>query len=76
MNPELLSASYNEATQQLWRRTRIVDRAQGIIAHELAENEHSGNHELALIARSDTRLLISHRARELLRQMERGSLGC
>src|SRR3954465_2870002 len=35
MNPELLAANYDEATQEKWRRTRIKDRAQAIIAHEL-----------------------------------------
>ena len=52
--------------------TRIGDRAQAIIAHELAEHEYGGDHELALIAGPETKLPISHAARELLRQMERG----
>jgi hypothetical protein len=56
-------------------RTRIADRAQSIIAHELAEHEYSGDHELALIAGPETKLPISHAARELLRQMERGWRG-
>jgi hypothetical protein len=70
MNPDLLT-NYDEETQRLWRRTRIGDRAQAIIAHELAEHEH-GDHELALIAAPDTTLPISQAAREFLRQMERG----
>lgn len=70
MNPDLM-AGYDEETQRMWRRTRIADRAQAIVAHELAEHEH-GDHELALIAAPDTKLPISHAARELLRQMERG----
>jgi hypothetical protein len=73
MNPELL-ANYDEATQKLWQRTRLGDRAQAIIAHELAEHEH-GDHELALIAGPETTLPISHAARELLRQMEKGWKG-
>jgi hypothetical protein len=56
----------------MWRRTRIKDRAQAIIAHELAEHEYGGDHELALIAGPDTELPISAAARELLRQMEKG----
>jgi hypothetical protein len=55
----------------MWRRTRINDRAQAIIAHELAEHEY-GDHELALIAGPETELPISRAARELLRQMEKG----
>jgi hypothetical protein len=73
MNPELL-ANYDEETQKMWQRTRIADRAQAIIAHELAEHEY-GDHELALIAGPETKLPISHAARELLRQMERGWRG-
>ena len=75
MNPDLLSANYDEATQELWKRTRLKDRAQAIIAHEIAEHEYDGDHELALIAGPETKLPISHAARELLRQMESGWRG-
>jgi len=74
MNPELLS-NYDDETRKMWRRTRIADRAQAIIAHELAEHEYGGDHELALIAGPETKLPISHAARELLKQMERGWRG-
>lgn len=70
MNPDLL-ANYDADTRLLWRLTRIGDRAQAIVAHEMAEHEH-GDHELALIAAPDTRLPISQAARELLKQMKRG----
>jgi hypothetical protein len=33
VNPDLL-ANYDEETKKMWRRTRISDRAQAIIAHE------------------------------------------
>jgi hypothetical protein len=72
MNPDLLANGYDEVTQKAWQRTRIGDRAQAIIAHELAEHEYGGDHELALIAGPETELPISHAARELLRHMERG----
>ena len=75
MNPELLQEGYDEQAQRAWQRTRIGDRAQAIIAHELAEHEYGGDHELALIAGPETKLPISHAARELLRQMERGWRG-
>ena len=72
LNPELLANAYDEAAQTAWKRTRIKDRAQAIIAHELAEYEHQGNQQLALIAGPDTEMPISHSARELLRAMEKG----
>jgi hypothetical protein len=34
-----MAGAYDEETQKLWRRTRIGDRAQAIIAHELSEYE-------------------------------------
>ena len=75
MNPDLLAAGYDEATQETWRRTRLGDRAQAIIAHELAEHEYDGDHELALIAGPETDLPISHAAREWLSRMEKGWRG-
>ena len=61
--------------QRTWRWTRISDRAQAIIAHEIAEHEYGGDHELALIAGSETKLAISREARELLKKMEAGWRG-
>jgi hypothetical protein len=75
MNPELLAVGYDEGAQTAWSRTRIGDRAQAIIAHELAEYEYGGDHELALIAGPETKLPISQAARELLRKMEIGWKG-
>jgi len=72
MNPDLLAASYDGATQEQWRHTRIGDRAQAILSHELTEHECGGDHELALVAGPETALPISPAARELLRRMERG----
>jgi hypothetical protein len=75
MNPHLLDAAFDEDTGKLWRKTKIRARAEAIIAHELAEHEHNGDHELALIAAAETVLPVSHEARELLRQMEKGWRG-
>ncbi len=75
MNPTLLDANYDVAAREAWRQTRIRDRAQAIIAHELAEAEYDGDHELALIAGPGTELPISRAARELLRRMEAGWIG-
>ena len=66
---------YDPETKKAWGRTRLGDRAQAIIAHELAEHEYGRDHELALIAGPETALPISHEARELLKQMERGWRG-
>jgi hypothetical protein len=75
MNPDLLAIAYDGNAQAARRRSRIVERAQAIIAHELAEHDYGGDHELALIAGPETKLAISHAARELLKQMERGWIG-
>lgn len=73
LNPDLLRR-YDERAQRVWRRTKLKDRAQTIVAHELAEVEF-GDHELALIAGPETSLPISHAAREPLRAMEDGWRG-
>ncbi len=75
MNPDLLKNGYDEVAQRAWQHTRIGDRTRAIIAHELAEHEYGGDHELALIAGPETKLPISHTARELLRKMESGWRG-
>ena len=75
MNPALLDAAYDEATGEMWRRLPLRHRIQAIIPHEIAEHEYQGDHELALIAGAETKLTISFRAREMLRQMERGGWG-
>lgn len=72
MNPDLLKEGYDEAAQKAWQTTRLDDRAKAIIAHELAEHEYGGDHELALIAGPETKLPISHASKELLRKMEAG----
>jgi hypothetical protein len=74
MNPELLAEFYDQAAQEQWKKTRLRDRAQAIIAHELAEAECK-DHELALTAGPETKLPISHEAKELLRKMEAGWRG-
>jgi hypothetical protein len=70
-----LKDGYDQEAQRSWRSTRIRDRAQAIIAHEIAEHEYGGDHELALIGGSETRLPISHEARDLLKKMEAGWRG-
>ena len=74
MNPALLAIGYDAQAQVAWRHTRLPDRIQAVIAHELAEHTY-GDHELALIAGAETELPIGHAARELLRSMEAGWVG-
>jgi hypothetical protein len=75
MNPDLLKDGYDQEAQRAWRTTRIRERAQAIIAHEMAEHAYGGDHELALIAGPETKLPISYEARELLKKMEAGWSG-
>jgi hypothetical protein len=72
MNPAAMDEPYGEACGDLWRKTRLKDRIQAIVACEKAEYEYDGDHELALIAAPETTLPISHAARELLRAQEAG----
>ena len=75
MNPDLLKDGYDQEAQRAWRRARIGNLAQAIIAHEIAEHEYDGDHELALIAGSETKLAISSEESELLKKMEAGWRG-
>ena len=70
-NTELLTRDYGEEVARIWRKLRLKSRMEAITAHELAEVE-SGSHVEALTAGANTRLPVSHTARELLRAMERG----
>ena len=71
MNLELLTANYGEEAGRLWASSRLRDRMQAIGVHEKAEGE-CGTHEEALARAPQTELPVSHRAREILRAMERG----
>jgi hypothetical protein len=73
-NPDLLTGPYGDETGGLWVSSRLRDRIDAIIAHELSEGDNS-THEAALRAASQTQMPITHRAREILRAMERGWKG-
>jgi hypothetical protein len=75
MNLEGMDKPYGEECGKVWRQSRLPDRIQAIIAHEKAEYENHSDHELALIAAPETKLPISHGAREILRAMESGWKG-
>ena len=69
LNPDLIDDRTDPALSSLWRKARLRDRADAVIAHEL--EEASGTlalqHEEATQKAADTRLLISDAARLLLR---------
>jgi hypothetical protein len=70
-NTELLTKDYGEQVAKIWREMRLKPRMEATTAHELAEYE-TQSHVEALAAAANTRLPVSHQARELLRAMERG----
>jgi hypothetical protein len=51
------------------------DQMGEIIAHEPAEHEYGGDHELTLITGPERKLPMSHSARELLKKMKSGWRG-
>ncbi len=69
-NMELLTKDYGEQVARIWRKMQLKPRMEAIAAHELAESK-TGSHVEALTAGADTRLPVSHEARELLRAMEK-----
>ena len=75
MNPDAMEKPYGEACGEVWRKTGLRARIEAIIAHEQAEHQHGGDHELALIAAPETKLPISHATRHLLRAQEAGWQG-
>jgi hypothetical protein len=68
LNPDLLKAMKGG---RIWRRARLRDRIDAIIAHEHEELRHQGSHTAALKAAARTELPISHEARRLCRAMAR-----
>jgi hypothetical protein len=70
-NPELMTKAYTKKTAKLWRKSRLRDRIDAIIAHEICEAGH-GTHEAALKMAPKTELPINDRARRILVEMEKG----
>jgi len=73
-NPELMTVAYNRKTAKLWRKSRLRDRIDAIIPHEISEADH-GSHEVALKTAPQTELPISERARKILVEMRSGWRG-
>jgi hypothetical protein len=70
-NPELMTKAYTKKTAKLWRKSRLRDRIDAIIAHEISEADY-GTHEAALKMAPKTELPINDRARRILVEMEKG----
>jgi hypothetical protein len=73
-NPELMTEAYTKKTAKVWRKSRLRDRIDAIIAHEISEADH-GTHEAALKMAPKTELPINDRARRILVEMEKGWRG-
>ena len=69
LNPDLIDDRTDPALSLLWRKARLRDRADAVIAHEFEEASGAMalQHEEATQKAADTELLISDAARLLLR---------
>jgi len=68
LNPELLKGN----GRRIWRKARLRDRLDAIIAHEWEESK-TADHIAALKAAPKTELPITDGARRILRAMARGA---
>jgi hypothetical protein len=67
LNPDLL---HGRKGASIWRKARLRDRIDAIIAHEYEENRH-GTHAQAVKAAATTELPVTQGARRILRAMAR-----
>lgn len=74
-NFELLREDYRDEAANLYAACDVTSRLDAIIAHEYEEHRHGGSHVEALRHASSTKLLITERAREICRAMEKGWRG-
>ena len=76
MNPAAMDGPYGEACGELWRKSRLRDRMQAIVAHEKAEGEYGQRSRAGPDRRLGNETLpITDRARAILRAMEAGWKG-
>ena len=68
LNPELLTERYGPDLGTTWAKSRLRDRIDAVIAHELAEAQ-TGTHEGAEALAADTDLAVSEGARRILMAM-------
>jgi hypothetical protein len=67
-NPELLTERYGPEVGKIWAKSRLRDRIDAVIAHEVAESI-IGTHEGAEALAAETELPVSDGARPILRAM-------
>ncbi len=67
-NPELLTERYGPEVGKIWAKSRLRDRIDAVIAHEVAESI-TGTHEGAEALAAETELPVSDGARRILRAM-------
>jgi hypothetical protein len=68
LNPDLLTERYGPEVGKLWAKSRLRDRIDAVIAHELAEAQ-TGTHEGAEELAAETELAVSEGTRRILRAM-------
>jgi hypothetical protein len=68
LNPELLTERYGLEVGQIWAKSRLRDRIDAVIAHEVAEAK-TGSHEGAEALAAETDLPVSEGTRRILRAM-------
>jgi len=70
LNPELLDERYGAKAGTAWAKSRLRDRIDAVIAHEVAESQ-AGTHEGAEALAALTDLPVSDGTRRILRVMTR-----
>jgi hypothetical protein len=68
LNPELLTERYGPGIGKTRARSRLLDRIDAVMAHEVAEAQ-TGTHEGAETLAAETDLAVSERARRILKAM-------
>jgi hypothetical protein len=68
LNPELLAERYGPETGKTWAISRLRDRIDAVIAHEVAEGK-AGTHEGAEQLAAETDLPVSEGTKSILRSM-------
>jgi hypothetical protein len=74
LNPDLMTEPYGKRAARTWQKSRLRDRIDAIIVHELSEAARA-THVAALKAAPETELPITDGARRILRAMEKGWKG-
>ncbi len=70
LNPELLIERYGPEVGEIWAKSRLRDRIDAVIVHEVAEAK-AGTHEGAETLAAETDMPVSEGTRRILRAMAR-----